>query len=207
MYINSRNGEIIAHIGTMFGGKTSALMSDVRKCRVAGLNTMVLKPRLDSRYSDSGIVTHLGDNIPAIPVDNLSDVDELLERLDSPDDVNVIAIDEFQFLDLDIDLKEFILSRVLKHNRKLIISGLNLDRNMDVFENIQKILPYATSIYQHKSICTSCGEPANYVVCKDTSESQVVLGGEDTYIPKCYNCYISSGYCTLDKDLIAKYRL
>src|SRR5699024_11778436 len=60
MRINDKNGEIILHCGTMFGGKSSALLSDVRKCRIANLNVLLLKPIIDKRYSVDKVVNHDG---------------------------------------------------------------------------------------------------------------------------------------------------
>lgn len=190
MYINSQNGEVIVHTGTMFGGKTSALVADVRKCEIAGLKVLKLKPKVDKRYSKDEIKTHLGDGIDAITCNKLSEVRDMVRN----SDYDIVAIDEFQFLELDIPLKGFIVTDILMEKRKLIVSGLVLDRYLDTFVNMEKLLPYATTIHQHKSICRKCHEPAHYVyfTSDDNEDSQVAIGGADKYSPRCFNCYEES---------------
>lgn len=187
MRINDKNGEIILHCGTMFGGKSSALLSDVRKCRIANLNVLLLKPIIDKRYSVDKVVNHDGVSNSAILVEKLSEIDKMIDGNNTYD---VIAIDEFQFIELDIDLKDFIVERILKQNKKLIVSGLELDSDLNPFENMSKIFPYSTSIYKHKPICKQCHEPAYTIYCTVEKNGQVLVGSDDIYEPLCASCYL-----------------
>lgn len=185
MNFNSRNGEVIAHVGTMFSGKTSGLQADVRKCRIAGLNVGVFKPKMDARYSESAIVNHDGRNLTAFNVERLSEI----ITISNVNEYDVIAIDEFQFIDLEDKLHDFIINEILKKNRKLIISGLDLDSEMQPFENIEKIMPYTTTLDKHKAICRDCYEPAYTIFCTVPKTGQVLVGGSETYVPVCAKCY------------------
>ncbi len=188
MYINNRNGEIVVHTGTMFSGKTSALLAHVRKCKIAGLSVLLLKPSIDNRYSEVEVATHYNDKLAAKNVSKLSEVRDLLRQ----GDYDVIAVDEFQFLDLDIDLREFLIYEILVEGKKFIVAGLTLDKSLKPFNNLKEIMPYATSIHKIESTCGVCKEPAHYVHCNVNTKEQVLVGGEGMYTPKCFNCFYDS---------------
>ena len=103
-------GRFVIYTGNMFGGKSEALVGNVRtvsreeKIRVKSakregqiidpLSIGVFKPIIDNRYSTESVVTHDGKELPCIPVYT---VDELVDYIEEHD-VRVIAIDEIQFL-------------------------------------------------------------------------------------------------------------
>ena len=79
----------------MFGGKTSGLLADVRKMRIAGYNVALFKPAKDNRYSEDKIVNHDGESIDAINVICYKDI---MDHINENPHIDVIAIDEFQFI-------------------------------------------------------------------------------------------------------------
>lgn len=183
-------GQIIAHIGPMFGGKTSGLLADVRKMRIAGYNVALFKPTMDTRYSKDEVVNHDGESIEAIRIEN---IETILEYVDKNSDINVIAIDEFQFLKSEkyssSKLATALISRVHMQNKTLILSGLDLDSELQPFINVKEILPYATHIFKHKAVCVKCGNDATVSYCKVEKDSQEQIGGKDIYEPRCLSCY------------------
>jgi thymidine kinase len=185
MNFNNKNAEIITHVGNMFGGKTTALLADIRKCLIANLNVVLFKPSMDDRYSDNKVISHDGISVECINVTKLSEIKDYIQN----NKVDVIAIDEFQFIDLDIDLKEFLVKNIFDKKKKLIVSGLKVDSDLNIFDNISKIMSYASTIYEHKSICKKCLEPAYTIYCTVPKTGQVLIGGEDIYIPVCLSCY------------------
>lgn len=188
MNFNSKNGEVIIELGTMFAGKTSGLQSAVRSCRIAKLNVGVFKPRLDNRYSDVSVVNHDGKSLNAISVNTIDEI----KHISNTNEYDVIAIDEFQFIDIKSasNLRLFIKDEIFGKGRKLVISGLNLDSEMFPFDNMKEILPYATTINKHTAICMDCLEPAYIIHCVVPKTSQIMVGGNDTYVPVCPNCYL-----------------
>ena len=44
--------------GSMFSGKTEELIRRIRRARIAQLPISIYKPKIDSRYSESHIVSH-----------------------------------------------------------------------------------------------------------------------------------------------------
>lgn len=201
------NRAIVAHIGPMFGGKTSGLLADVRKMRIAGYKVALFKPAKDKRYSDDKIVNHDGESIEAI---NITCYQDIIEYINNNPDINVIAIDEFQFIksckefpnnlntaQAHIEFNKYncirvedFLKWIMNNKKTLIISGLDLDSELKPFDKVKSLLPYATHIYKHKAVCACCGNDATTSYCKVVKESQEQIGGKDIYEPLCLNCYL-----------------
>lgn len=184
-------GAIVAHIGPMFGGKTSGLLADVRKMRIAKYNVGLFKPAKDDRYSNNNVVNHDGEASEAINIKSLKDIVDLgyIDKYD------VIAIDEFQFLELPhYDYIYVFVNFLISKGKTLIISGLDLDSELYPFKNIKDILPFATHIFKHKAVCVDCGNDATTSYCTIEKESQELVGGDDIYVPLCINCYSKRKY-------------
>ena len=77
--------------GSMFSGKTEELIRRLRRAQIAKMKTIVFKPRIDSRYSDSHIVSHNQVKLESHLVDTPEEILELST------DAIVVAIDEAQF--------------------------------------------------------------------------------------------------------------
>lgn len=183
-------GQIIAHIGPMFGGKTSGLLADVRKMRIAGYNVALFKPTMDTRYSKDEVVNHDGEKVEAIRVESFEDLKKY--TLNHPE-INVIAIDEFQFIKSKLytvpGIVQELIQEVYKNKKTLIISGLDLDSELNPFDNVKELLPFATHIFKHKAVCVKCGNDATVSFCKIEKDSQEQVGGKDIYEPRCLSCY------------------
>ena len=200
-------GAIIAHIGPMFGGKTSGLASDVIKMNIAKYKIATFKPLSDNRYSEDFIVTHDGFKIKAINVKTFIDI---VKYLNQHKEINVVAIDEFQFIStfeksrekdflenkistLDFLENKFTVNDFIKwiidNDKTLIISGLDLDSDLKPFDNVKELLPYATHIFKHKAVCVKCGNDATLTRCKINKKEIKLIGGSDIYEPVCLQCW------------------
>jgi thymidine kinase len=181
---------IIAHIGPMFGGKTSALLSDIKKMEIAGFKVALFKPTKDNRYSNEEVVNHDGEKCKSINIKSISDI---LNYILINKDINVIAVDEFQFLKDDKytskELIEKLIEQLIISEKTLIVSGLDLDSNFKPFDNIKELLPYCTHIFKHKAVCMNCGNDATISYCKVKKISKELIGGADIYEPLCIHCY------------------
>ena len=67
-------GKLIIHTGSMFSGKTSSLEKDIKRFAIAGYNTIAFKPSVDTRYTNSEIVTHDNTSLQAVLVDSIDDI-------------------------------------------------------------------------------------------------------------------------------------
>lgn len=76
----------------MFSGKTSELIRRMKRYQIAKYRCLIVRYSKDSRYSTSGIATHDKQELPAVSADQLSSLRSVAN------DVNVIGIDEGQFV-------------------------------------------------------------------------------------------------------------
>ena len=186
--MHSYRGGIIVHTGPMFGGKTSGLLADVRKMRIAGYNVALFKPTMDDRYSKQYVMNHDGESIEAIRVTNVEEINAYLEE---HPEINVIAIDEYQFLKSDsYTVMESLLWHVYDEGKTIMVSGLNLDSELYSFKNMKDILPHATHIINHKAVCIDCGSDATTSFCNVDKIEKELVGGKETYSPLCIPCYM-----------------
>ena len=193
------NRAIIAHIGPMWGGKTSALTSDLKKMEYAKYNTCLFKPKKDNRYSSTKVVTHDGEEMDAINVETFQDIKNYIEQ--HPElNINVIGIDEFQFIRTDkvgycfandyIKSIDDLVKWIIDNKYTLIISGLDLSSEFEPFNNVKELLPYATHIIKHTAVCVDCGNDATISHCLFEKTEKEFVGAKELYIPLCLNCYL-----------------
>ena len=105
---------------------------------------------------------------------------------------DVIIVDECQFLtEKQIDQLRNIVN---EHNIPVLCFGLRTDFQPRLFPGSRRLMELADCIEEIKTMC-DCGAKATvnarindgYIV---TEGAQVVLGGNDSYIPMCHKCYI-----------------
>lgn len=191
---------LYVNTGTMFGGKTSALLRQGERFLYANKKVVYIKPLLDNRYSEGEIVTHKGVKVEAINVDTA-----LPFITASPEVVlaDVILIDEVQFF------HPIIVSEVeslLEQGKKVYVSGLDLNFMGDPFNTTMLLMAKADVVEKHNAICGTegCGNNAVFTYKKDTSLRIVDLGSEDKYVPMCRDCYKKAtlgGDCCEDEQL------
>jgi thymidine kinase len=168
--------------GTMFSGKTDALLAALRRYQIAKKNVLLFKPVLDDRYAEEEVVTHDGNSMTAIPVKNIADI---LNHLDNK--VEVIGIDEIQFFNIEETLE--IVDALLWKGYPIIVAGLDMDYKGRPFGAIPYLMAKAEEVYKFKAVCTECGEDSSFEYRKDTGDNNLVkLGGSDAYDSLCRSC-------------------
>ena len=170
-------------IGPMFSGKSTNLIAHAQKFRVAGKTTLIIKHNIDNRYtSDPMIINHDGfvfksdnDKIKIISESTLGDIsEELLIHFDC------LLIEEGQFFpDLVQFVKQYINTKVI------IVAGLLGDYKLEPFENILSLLTIADSIHTLTANCTTCGAETSFTARTVESESQILVGTDNIYQPRC----------------------
>lgn len=177
-------GKLIVHTGSMFSGKTSSLWKDLKRFEIAGYKTQAFKPLLDTRTSTTEIKSHDDNFLEAISIEQLDE----LKYFVKDHEIDVIGIDEFQFLKTDKNILN-ILEELLQKGLTLVLAGLDMDSEGVAFENIKEVLPWADYITKHHAVCSHCGVDA-WVSYRYSGESgRIVIGSEDHYAPLCKTCY------------------
>src|SRR3954464_14784848 len=88
-----RKGHIELICGSMFSGKTEELIRRLKRAKIARQKVEIFKPRIDTRYDETNVVSHDANFIHSTPVESSSQI------LLYANDVEVIGIDEAQFFD------------------------------------------------------------------------------------------------------------
>ena len=100
--------------GPMKCGKSQKILDEANRQKIAGKNFKIFKPSMDDRFGEDYIADRNGNKIKAI---NIASIDEL-----SNYDADVYLIDEFQFLDGNIET----IQKLADKGKKFYIAGLNL---------------------------------------------------------------------------------
>jgi len=175
-----KRGSVEVITGSMFSGKTEELIRRLRRAQFAGLKVEIFKPSLDTRFSETRVVSHDDKSIVSTPVDNASAI------LLLAGDVSVVGIDEAQFFDSSI---VDVCSRLADNGIRVIVAGLDMDFMGNPFGPMPALLAIAEFVTKVHAICMRCGNLAQYSFRKSEEEQIVVLGEKDKYEPLCRKCY------------------
>jgi thymidine kinase len=174
-------------IGPMFSGKTSALISALKKYNFLGVPCVAYKPVIDDRKGDDEFIySHDGAKMEAIRTATLMSHITSTYFLSS----KVIMIEEGQFFP---DLYEFVALAVEQHKKSVLVAGLDGDRFRMPFGQILDLIPIADTITKLKSICVPCndGTPALFSYSDSKSTDTILVAGSDLYMPLCRSHYLS----------------
>ena len=166
--------------GCMFSGKTEELIRRLRRAQIAKQKVKIFKPLIDTRYSESSIVSHNDQSLPSIQIKDIKDVLKLSE------DSQVIGIDEAQFFSDEI---VNICNELADTGKRVIVVGLDQDYRGIPFEPIPHLLAIAEYITKSLAICVECGNPADKTQRKTTSSERVIVGTSDIYEARCRKCH------------------
>ncbi|WP_028910033.1 thymidine kinase [Prevotella sp. AGR2160] len=173
-------GRIEVICGSMFSGKTEELIRRLRRAKFAKQETGIFKPAIDTRYSKEDVVSHDHRSIPSVTVETSR---EILEKCA---DLDVVGIDEAQFLDKGL---VSVCNRLANEGVRVIIAGLDMDYKGQPFGPIPALLAVADEVTKVHAICVRCGAQA-YVSHRLVSDkTRVLLGEQQEYEPLCRKCY------------------
>ena len=173
---------IVLVTGSMFSGKTTTLLANARKYRLARKSVALIKYAGDTRNTD--ICSH--DQTYAMASFTTPDLARVqTEALIQSSDV--ILVDEGQFFP---DLAQ-ICDIWAKQGKHIIISALNGTFERKPFPAISELIPYVNSIVHLSAVCTICGSDAHFSHLKNTGKSDehgFIIGGSEQYEARCRVC-------------------
>lgn len=182
--------------GCMYSGKSEELIRRLRRCKIAGLNTLVMKPAIDDRYSVDSVATHIGEKLEAHPVVDVDHVRRFLHRTVFSKTGQVIGLDEVQFMD---DQIVEVLEEQANMGRRVIVAGLDLDSEGKPFGPMARLLAVADKVTKLTAVCVAhdhetdgpCGKPAtrSYRVNQEEFVEQVKVGSFGVYEARCRVCW------------------
>jgi len=180
--------------GAMNSGKSTALMQVAHNYKERGMESVLLKPYIDTKGGDT-VVSRLGISKDVdIKVKNEDNILALLDNyIADKGDVHCILVDEVQFLKKN-HIDQLLELAVVKQI-PVICYGLRTDFQMNGFEGSERLLLIAHSVEELKTIC-SCGRKALVNARKINGKfvfegSQVAIDGEHDveYEAVCPECY------------------
>jgi thymidine kinase len=178
--LEGKRGSIELITGSMFSGKTEELIRRLRRAQFAGLRVEIFKPSLDTRYSETRVVSHDEKSINSTPVDNASSI------LLLAGDVDVIGIDEAQFFDESI---VDVCNKLADSGIRILVAGLDMDFMGKPFGPMPALLAIAEYVTKVHAICMRCGNLAQFSHRKSNEAQVVLLGEKNIYEPLCRSCY------------------
>ncbi|MCB9081219.1 MAG: thymidine kinase [Lewinellaceae bacterium] len=179
-----RSGWIEVICGSMFSGKTEELIRRLKRARIANLKVEIFKPKIDTRFHETQVVSHDANAIASTPIDHSSDLLKLTEG------VSVVGIDEAQFFDTELTVH---CQQLALRGMRVIVAGLDMDFRGQPFGPIPHLLAVAEYITKVHAICPHCGNLATHSYRLSKEESTVLLGEKGQYEPRCRTCYHLGG--------------
>lgn len=177
----SKKGWIEVICGSMFSGKTEELIRRMNRAKIAGLSTEIFKPTTDTRYHETEVVSHNANAIPSTPVDSSLNI-LLLNK-----SVDVVAIDEAQFFDMEII---YVCETLAAKGVRVIVAGLDMDYLGKPFGPMPALMAVAEYVTKVHAICVCCGDIATHSFRKSDDHSLIKLGEKDTYEARCRDCFV-----------------
>jgi thymidine kinase len=174
------------YYSAMNAGKTTTLLQSAHNYHERGMRTLILTPRLDSRYGEGVVQSRIGlrapghiferdEDLAAIASDNIARLGAL----------HCVLVDEAQFLSKQQVWQ--ITEIVDRLNIPVLAYGLRTDFQGELFEGSQYLLAWADNLAEIKTICHT-GKKATMVVRVDesgravTQGPQVQIGGNERYV-------------------------
>lgn len=175
-----RPGRIEVVCGSMFSGKTEELIRRMKRAEFARQKVEIFKPAIDTRYSEEDVVSHDRHSIPSTPIESSSSI------LLLSSDIDVVGIDEAQFLD---DRLPEVCNELANRGVRVIVAGLDMDFKGVPFGPIPALCAIADEVIKVHAICVRCGNLAYVSHRLVANEKRVLLGETNEYEPLCRDCY------------------
>ena len=177
--------------GAMGCSKTAQALITKFNYEERNMKVLLLKPAVDTRDGATAVRSRIGLSQDAIAVSENENLYVMYEKTYS--DCDVIIVDECQFL-TPAQVDE-LADIVIDKNVPVLCFGLSTDFTTHLFPGSKRLFEVAESIAEIKSVC-ACGAKATVNARIDdngkivTEGSQVLLGGNDRYVPMCRRCWL-----------------
>ena len=173
-------GRIEVIVGPMFSGKSEELIRRLKRARIARQRVACYKPDIDLRYHRTSIASHSDQTHEACTVTSVEHLKAAL--FPQLNDIDVIGIDEVQFLDADIIP---LIVDLVHLGKRIILAGLDTTFNAEPFGPIPALMAIADEVAKLSAVCMVCGQPAIHTQRLGQSQELVVVGAAGLYEARC----------------------
>ena len=188
-----QKGSLSVICGPMFSGKSRELIRLVHIAEIAGQQTAMFKPRIDTRYSHSDVSSHDGIRKQAHCVDTAREILSILGQY--PSLPEVVAIDEGQFFDSGLPA---VCLWLVDRGRRVVVSGLDRNFRGEPFGSMPGLLACADEVLKLRAVCMRCKDPRVTAVLPQRlidgkpapyDSPEVMVGGAECYEARCLDCH------------------
>jgi thymidine kinase len=170
--------------GPMFSGKSEELIRRLKRARIARQRVACFKPDIDLRYHRTSIASHSSQTHEASTVANVEDMRaQLYPQLDA---VEVIGVDEVQFLGADVVP---LVEELVGLGKRVLIGGLDMTFNAEPFGPVPALMAIADKVTKLSAVCMVCGASAIHTQRLGQSQELVVVGAAGLYEARCRACF------------------
>ena len=189
----AQKGNLSVICGPMFSGKSRELIRLIHIAEIAGQQTVIFKPRIDTRYSHSDVSSHDGIHMEARAVDTAGEiVSVLLSRDHLPD---VVGVDEGQFFDSGLPA---VCQWLVDRGCRVVVAGLDRNFRGEPFGSMPDLLACAEEVLKLRAVCMRCKDPRTTAVLPQRlidnepapyDSPEVMVGGAEFYEARCLDCH------------------
>lgn len=172
-------GRIELIIGPMYSGKTTSLLTRIKRHEIANRKCIVFKYIKDTRYDEKLLVTHDKLCREAVPAGDLEQVSAMVS------DYDCIGIDEGQFFK---NLAKYC-DKWANEGKIVIVAGLDATFEKKHFGEIHNLIPLAEDVVKLKAICYKCYDEASFSKRTIKSKKLEVIGSVGMYVAACRKCF------------------
>ena len=176
----------------MSAGKSSELIRRIERARLAYLPTIIVRPATDTRSRANYVESRNGMASQAIVVESSAEI------LKYSSHAVVIGLDESQFFEDDI---VDVIQHLLRHKKKIIASGLDLDYRGKPFGPVPVLLAMADRVDKLLAVCRKCGSDFACRTQRLVQSQETILVGDAQYEARCIHCFEPPGEYQLRLDL------
>ncbi len=122
------------YVGPMFSGKSTKLIQQIERYKIAKKNIVCFKPAMDTRYTKEGfIVTHSELHVPCYLVNSGDDILRLYREKSKEAMIDAVAIDEAFMIE---GVSSACVSLLYNDNIDVLISSIDLSASLKDFDEI-----------------------------------------------------------------------
>jgi thymidine kinase len=166
--------------GPMFSGKSEELIRRLKRARIARQRVAVYKPDIDLRYHRAAIASHSSQTHEAVPIASVEELRAILYP--QLDEIEVVGIDEVQFLSPDIIP---VALDLVSLGKRVLLAGLDTTFANEPFGPVPNLMALADRVTKLSAVCMVCGQPAIHTQRLGASQELVVVGAAGLYEARC----------------------
>ena len=176
------------YYSSMNAGKSTSLLQSSYNYIERGMNTLLLTPEIDDRFSKGKITSRIGLDADSFTFKNDDDLFQLVAKQSAKGKIHCLMLDEAQFLTrAQVRQLGFVCDEL---DIPVLAYGIRTDFRGEPFEGSKYLLAWADNLKEIKAIC-HCGSKATMVLRLDASGKplnegdQVAIGGNEQYVSMC----------------------